>query len=58
MTTGAVDDWHGLFGVGAGIGFRAFGEVDLLLTYGYGVDAVRNGNHGGHEFGIALERKF
>jgi hypothetical protein len=51
-------DWDNFFGVGAGVSFRALWDVDWLISYGYGVNAVRHGNHGGHEVGIALEKKF
>ena len=30
----------------------------MLVSYGYGVNAVRNGEHGGHEIGVALEKQF
>jgi len=45
-------------GVGAGVGFRAVWQTDVLLSYGYGFNAVRNGDRGGHEVSIGLERKF
>ena len=51
-------DWHGFIGVGAGVSCRALWETDLLLSYGYGVNAVRKGETGGHEIGLALEKKF
>jgi hypothetical protein len=51
-------DWDNLFGVGTGLSFRALGNMDWLISYGYGVNAVRNGDHGGHEIGLALEKKF
>ncbi|MCX7887709.1 MAG: hypothetical protein N3B01_10730 [Verrucomicrobiae bacterium] len=56
--TGVVGDWQNYLGVGAGIGFRAFGATHLLLSYGYGVNAVRYDRHGGHEIGITLEKSF
>ena len=54
----APDDWHNYFGVGAGLGFRGPWHTDWLVSYGYGINAVRNGEHGGHEIGLALERVF
>jgi hypothetical protein len=51
-------DWRSFFGVGAGIGLRAFWDVDMLLSYGHGFNAVRNGRRGGHEIALALEKKF
>jgi hypothetical protein len=51
-------EWHSFFGVGAGIGFRAAWQIDVLLSYGYGINAVRNGERGGHQIGLALEKQF
>lgn len=51
-------EWDNYFGVGAGLGFRAWWDVDVLVSYGYGFNAVRNGDRGGHEVGLALEKKF
>ncbi|MBM3861087.1 MAG: hypothetical protein FJ395_15770 [Verrucomicrobia bacterium] len=56
--TGAGNDWHNYLGVGAGLGFPAFWGTHMLLSYGYGVNAVRYDRHGGHEIGIALEKQF
>ena len=50
-------DWNNIFGVGAGLNFRAFGDIDFLISYGYGINAIRRGDHGGHEVGLALEKK-
>jgi hypothetical protein len=51
-------DWHNIFGVGAGLSFRAFWDIDWLLSYGYGINALRDGHHGGQEIGLALQKKF
>ncbi len=51
-------DWDNIFGVGAGVSFRALWDIDWLISYGYGINAVRNGERGGHEIGLALEKKF
>jgi len=56
--TGRTDPWSSFFGVGAGLGFRAWWQTDVLLSYGYGFNAIRNGQHGGHEIGLALEKKY
>lgn len=56
--TGTANDWHNYLGVGAGLGFPAFCGTQVLVTYGYGVNAVRYDRHGGHEIGIALEKNF
>ncbi len=45
-------------GVGTGIGFQTFWKTDVLLSYGYGFNAVRNGDRGGHEVALGIERKF
>jgi len=50
--------WHDLFGLGAGVGFRAFWDIDWLVTYGYGFNAVRHGHNGGHELAFGLQKKF
>jgi hypothetical protein len=51
-------DWHNYTGVGVGLGFRTIWDNNVLLSYGYGFNALRNGSHGGHEIAIALEKKF
>lgn len=51
-------DWRTIFGIGTGLGFRAFWDVDWLVSYGYGFNAVRDGHHGGHEIAFALQKKF
>jgi hypothetical protein len=51
-------DWNNFFGVGAGVGFRAFWGIDMLVNYGYGFNAVRNAHLGGHEAAWALEKQF
>ncbi len=58
VTTGTADRWRNLFGVGAGLSFRTLWNVQTLLTYGYGINAVRDGKTGGHEVGLALEKQF
>ena len=51
-------NWRSLPGVGAGVGFRTVWETDVLLSYGYGVNAVRNSDRGGHEVAFAIEKQF
>lgn len=51
-------DWHNLLGVGTALSFRAIGDIDWLISYGYGINAVRDGHNGGHEIGLALQKKF
>ncbi len=58
VATGVANEWHSFVGVGAGVSFRAVWDIHALITYGYGVNAVRNGDHGGHEVGLALEKNF
>ena len=53
-----VRDWDNYFGVGAGLSFRTFWDVNALVSYGYGINAIRNGDSGGHEIGLALEKRF
>ena len=54
----AAADWRNYLGIGAGLGFRGPWQTNWLLSYGYGINAVRDGEHGGHEVGLALERSF
>lgn len=58
VNTGRTAGWHSYIGVGTGLGFNALWNTDFLVSYGYGVNAVRNGDRGGHEVGFALEKKF
>ncbi len=51
-------DWHNYFGIGVGLGCRAWFNTRVLLTYGYGFNAIRNGERGGHEISLALEKHF
>lgn len=51
-------DWHDFFGAGAGVSFRTFWDIDMLINYGYGFNAIRNGARGGHEVGLAFEKQF
>ncbi len=55
---GASRDWHSFLGLGGGFSFRGPWQADLLLSYGYGFNALRNGDRGGHEVGFALEKQF
>lgn len=50
--------WHDYSGVGTGVSFRTFWDIDVLISYGYGFDALRNGKRGGHEIGLAFEKNF
>ena len=54
----AADDWHNYLGVGTGLGCRGPWQTNWLLSYGYGLTAVRAGDRGGHEVGLALEKNF
>lgn len=51
-------DWHNYFGTGAGLSFVTIGDIRALVNYGYGINALRNGDRGGHEIGLALQRQF
>lgn len=50
--------WENFFGVGTGVSFRPIWEIDVLVSYGYGINAERKGETGAHELGLALEKKF
>ena len=54
----ATPDWDNIFGVGTGLSFRAIKDIDWLISYGYGINAIRDGNRGGHEIGLALQKQF
>ena len=56
--TSSAANWHNYFGIGTGVSFRAPWDTRVLIDYGYGINAVRNGHHGGHEIALALEKKF
>jgi hypothetical protein len=58
VAAGTADQWHSFIGVGTGVSFRTVWDIHALVTYGYGVNAVRNENRGGHEVGLALEKQF
>jgi hypothetical protein len=51
-------EYDNYFGAGAGVSFRGPWRTDFLLSYGYGFNAVRNGDRGGHEVALGLERQF
>ena len=51
-------DWDNIFGVGAGLSFRAIKDIDWLISYGYGINAIRDGTRDGHEIGLALQKQF
>lgn len=47
-------NWHS--GVGGGIAYRTKSEIwKLGLTYGYGIDAIRSGDHGAHVVGMFVQ---
>jgi len=51
-------DWHNVLGVGSALSFRTLWDTDLLISYGYGINAVRDGHHGSDEIGLALQKQF
>jgi hypothetical protein len=51
-------EYHNYIGVGTGVSFRLGRNVDMLVSYGYGVNAVRNSDRGGHEIGLGVEKQF
>ncbi|MEI6084844.1 MAG: hypothetical protein WCS70_11135 [Verrucomicrobiota bacterium] len=51
-------DFDNYFGVGSGLSFRGPWRTAFLVSYGYGINAVRNGNRGGNEVAIGLEKNF
>ncbi len=51
-------DWDNIFGIGTGLSFRAIRNIDWLISYGYGINAIRDGTRGAHEIGLALQKQF
>jgi hypothetical protein len=49
---------HGWVGVGSGVSFRGFWDTDWLAGYGYGANAQRGSDHGGHEVFVQMSKKF
>ena len=47
-----------LRGIGIGLSARLTPRLSLVVGYGYGIDALRNGSYGGHELNMFLEWKF
>jgi hypothetical protein len=47
-------NWHS--GVGAGILYRSRNDTTkIMISYGYGVEAIRNGGRGAHSVGILVQ---
>ncbi len=49
---------HGWAGTGAGVSFKGFWDTDWLMGYGYGINAQRGTDHGGHELFLQMSKKF
>jgi hypothetical protein len=45
-------DWHS--GVGGGILYQS-GSIKLMVGYGYGIDAIRDGGRGAHSIGVLMQ---
>lgn len=49
--------WHS--GIGTGVGFRSpKGSTHVILSYGYGIDAIRTDGRGGHSIGLLFQFDF
>ena len=49
-----ADEWHS--GVGGGVAYTSVSEIwKVALTYGYGIDAIRDGNEGAHVVSFVLQ---
>jgi hemolysin activation/secretion protein len=48
----------GLAGVGANLSFALTKDITLAVGYGYGIDAPRDRDFGGHEIDTQFELKF
>lgn len=46
--------WENVTGLGTGLSFTGPYDSQFIVTYGYGVDAIRKGERGGHEVGMRM----
>jgi len=53
----AERSWNNYQGVGGGVSFKLFG-ADMLVSYGYGINAPRLGSEGGHEVTAQFFKSF
>lgn len=51
-------DFHDWVGSGAGMSFKGWWETDWLIGYGYGINAQRGADLGGHEIFTQMSKKF
>jgi len=49
---------HGWAGSGIGMSFRGWWDTHWLAGYGYGINAQRGPEHGGHEFFAQMSKEF
>jgi hypothetical protein len=49
---------HGWAGTGSGVSFQGPWETQWLFGYGYGINAQRRGDHGGHELFTQMSKQF
>ena len=57
--SGLEQPGHYHSGVGTGIGFQSPGGAShVILSYGYGIDAIRSHGRGGHSIGILFQFDF
>ncbi len=49
---------HVWFGSGTGISFKGYGDIHCLIGYGYGINAPRGSDHGGHEIFAQMSKQF
>lgn len=49
---------HGWVGTGTGLSFRGWWDTHWLVGYGYGINAQRGSNDGGHEFFAQISKEF
>jgi hypothetical protein len=52
------DSAHGWVGLGTGVSVKGWWETDWLAGYGYGANAQRGPDHGGHEVFVQMSKKF
>jgi len=49
---------HVWTGIGAGVSFKGWWETQWVVGYGYGINAQRGNDHGGHEFFTQMSKQF
>ncbi|MCZ6601417.1 MAG: hypothetical protein O6952_00260, partial [Planctomycetota bacterium] len=54
----AADDWDLISGIGVALRQKIWLGIPVVLQYGYGIDAKREGSRGGHEIFLSVTAAF